>query len=323
MPLSIVLGLVAAGLVRAEGDKPEGGVTLYTPVDIGVPHVNSGSADLRVLVPTRPSDGNRIANPYDLFSSVTHAWDSVVATQQAGLMDAKSPQIANSPLQEREAWHHYTAAQQGIVDSARFLITFTVVPSVQSGGSALHLAAAVGSTSRASELLAADSRAVDAVNGYGHSPLSHACAMGHVAMVRLLLTAGANAERRGYDGCTPLMIAAAFGHSEVAAVLISQGHAEPAATHAFAGSTALHFAAEIGSRDAIEVICSADSRAHAARTSAGGQALHTAADCNQTGVIPALIKCGADVNSLLAGELLSHFFVDVAVFVVCFSTIFF
>jgi hypothetical protein len=303
--LSLLLcGLAHRSALAAVKDEPKADVALYVPLDLQVPHVTGGSSDLRVLVPTRPSDGSRIANPTDLYASVTNAWESVVATQQAGLMDAKAPHVANSPLHEREAWHHYTAGQQGVVDSARFLITFTAVPSVQSGGSALHLAAAVGAGGRVSEILAADASAsvVDAVNGYGHTPLIHACAMGHAAVVRQLLAAGADVERRGYDGCTPLMIAAAFGHAHVVTVLLSEGRADASAVHAFAGSTALHFAAEIGSQGSIEAICAAAPRAYAARTSSGGQPLHTAADCNQSMAIPALIACGADVNSLLAGD---------------------
>lgn len=75
----------------------------------------------------------------------------------------------------------------------------------------MHLASAMGSEDRVVELLAADgtSEVVDARNGYGHTPLTHAAAMGHERVVRVLLAAGANPEHRGYDGCTPLMVAGA------------------------------------------------------------------------------------------------------------------
>lgn len=189
-------------------------VALYVPVDVSIPQTAGGSRDLKMLVPTRPSDGSRIAQPMELFEAVKGAWDGVVATQQAGLMDAKAPQLADVPLAAEEAWHHYRAGQQGVVDSARFLITFTVVPSVQSGGSALHLAAAMGAEARLAELLSdASPDAIEARNGYGHTPLTHAVAMGHAGSVRLLLAAGASAEHRGFDGCTPLMVAGEGGPS--------------------------------------------------------------------------------------------------------------
>ena len=184
-------------------------VTLYVPVNVAVPQTAGGSRDLQMLVPTRPSDGSRIAHPMELFESVRGAWDGVVATQQAGLMDAKAPQLADVPLRAEEAWHHYRAGQQGVVDAARFLITFTLVPSVQSGGSALHLAAATGAEARLAQLLRESPTLdiVDARNGYGHTPLTHAVATGQAGAVRALLAAGADPEHSGYDGCTPLMIA--------------------------------------------------------------------------------------------------------------------
>jgi len=69
----------------------------------------------------------------------------VVEPHQAGLMDPKhSSAVAAAGLSSEEAWHHFQAGQAGVVDSARFLITFSMVPSVQTGGSRLHIAAAMG-----------------------------------------------------------------------------------------------------------------------------------------------------------------------------------
>ena len=60
------------------------------------------------------------------------------------------------PLSEGEAWHHYEASQAGVIDSSRFLITFTMIPSVQSGGSPLHVAAAIGNVARVRAMLESD-----------------------------------------------------------------------------------------------------------------------------------------------------------------------
>ena len=56
--------------------------------------------------------------------------------------------------------------------------------------------------------------------------------------------AGANIEHVGAQGATALMIAASFGHAEVVSVLIERG-ATVDRQHAYAGTTALHFAAEV------------------------------------------------------------------------------
>ena len=65
-----------------------------------------------------------------------------------------------------------------------------------------------------------------------------------MAVVRLLLEEGADPELAAASGATALMMAAAMGGEEVAATLL-EGGAAPNTRHAFAGTTALHFAAEV------------------------------------------------------------------------------
>jgi ankyrin repeat protein len=285
-------------------------VSLFTPVDVNVPATSGASRPLQVRIPNRPGSAGRLA-PVELFASVQASWAAVVEPQQAGLMDAKAPQTASLPLTQGEAWHHYAAANTGTVDSARFLISFAIVPSLQAGGTLLHLAAAVGALERVAALLrgggvevddSAPGAEVDALNDHAHSALVHAAAMGHAPVVRALLAAGAAVERRGRDGATPLMIAAAFGHADVVDALLAAG-ADASAAHAFAGSTALHFAAEMGRVDVIRGLCAASPAVAGRRTSIGGLALHTASDCNQSLAIPVLVaECGCEVNALLAGD---------------------
>ena len=99
------------------------------------------------------------------------------------------------------------------------------------------------------------------------------------------------------------MVASSFGHVEVLTVLIFDGGADPNALHNFAGSTALHFAAEMGRSLVIGVLCDAGANVNS-RTIAGGTPLHTAADSNQSRAAAVLLssRCRSDPNALLAGD---------------------
>lgn len=61
---------------------------------------------------------------------------------------------------------------------------------------------------------------VNAQSSTGNTPLMYACAGGHVAAVKELLTHGANVEDHNENGHTPLMEAASAGHVEVAKVIL-------------------------------------------------------------------------------------------------------
>ena len=135
-----------AALRRGERRRSGGrllSVTQYTPVRVTVPVGNIGaSGELDLYVPNKRRFSRAVSDPQTLFHHVQGVWGAVVEENQAGLLDAKHQAAASMPLTAHEAWHHYTAGQRGIIDSARFLIAFSVVPSIQSGGSALHTAAA-------------------------------------------------------------------------------------------------------------------------------------------------------------------------------------
>jgi ankyrin repeat protein len=55
------------------------------------------------------------------------------------------------------------------------------------------------------------------------SVLHHAARRGDLAVVELLLAAGANVDRRSWDGSTPLHEAAVGGHLEVVRALLAAG----------------------------------------------------------------------------------------------------
>eukprot|EP00092_Neocalanus_flemingeri_P024493 GFUD01026561.1.p1 GENE.GFUD01026561.1~~GFUD01026561.1.p1 ORF type:complete len:899 (-),score=198.15 GFUD01026561.1:15-2711(-) len=273
---------------------PDTGVTNYLPVDIAAPH-GSQSANMQVLIPTVGE--HPIANPDQLFEHVKTSWDTVVESNQAGLADPKQGNFLPSGLSKQEAWHHFQAGQEGVVDSARFLITFSMVPSVQSGGSPLHIAASLGNLERVQALID-DGARVDAAKEDGTTPMHSAATMGHSAVVKLLIEEGAWVENTGNNGATALMMAAAMGNLDVISTLLDGG-ANPNTRHAFGKTTALHFAAEVGRAEAVELLCRRGADVEAEKTTGGGP-LHTAADANQTEVVRVLVKeCGANINKLL------------------------
>ena len=276
-------------------DAGDGELSEFVSRDVSV-----GSSTLSLRVPATPGERS-LTTAAAFYNSIAVTWDVVVEHAQAGLVDAKIAHLPQPPLSSSEAWHHRAAVKAGHVDSARLLITFGIVPSVQAGGELIHLAASAGDAAAVrAELDAGVAVDVPTVED-GHTPLLLAVAMGHTSLVKFLLGEGANVEARGKSGATSLMIATSMGHDDVLRVLLAHG-ADVSATHAFAGTTALHFAAEMGRVEAIKMLCAAGASA-AARTVAGGQPLHTAADTNQTAAARALIaSCNADVSALLAGD---------------------
>ena len=85
-----------------------------------------------------------VATPADLLQTVKTEWDDLVGHNDAGLVPAEQEGKPQPPLGEEEAWYQYQRTQSGEIDSARFLLVFGMVPSIKSGGSALHNAAAIG-----------------------------------------------------------------------------------------------------------------------------------------------------------------------------------
>lgn len=258
------------------------------------------------LPPARDKAGGggvaTIQTPHELMAHVSHAWESVVVPHQAGLSDAKASQVAAAaPLTADEAWHHFQAGQAGVVDSARFLIAFGIVPSLQSVTNRLHAAAARGYVEGLRTLLASpllvdiDERAP----GCGSTALIFAAAVGSVACVQLLLDAGAATEAVGNNGASALMVGAAMGHRDVVAALVTAG-ADVNRKHAFGGSTAMHLAAEMGRSSVITDLCEAGADVEAPKTN-GGRPLHTAADSDQPAAVHALLSspCNATTTALL------------------------
>ena len=279
---------------------PQASRDLATFLPVTVPVSQGGdTTNLQLLLPTRGSSS--IGSPQVLLEYVTGAWDAVVEHHQAGLAEPKQESALSSVgLSSEEAWHHFQAAQAGVVDSARFLITFSLVPSVQTGGSPLHIAAALGNVERVRQLLE-DGARVDEAKEDGTTALHSAATMGHAEVVQLLLEEEAWAEATGASGATALMMAASMGHSTVVVALL-EGGAGADTPHSYGGSTALHLAAEVGREEVVRELCKRGATVETRKVT-GGTAIHSAADANQTAVVRILVaECGADINALLARD---------------------
>lgn len=93
-----------------------------------------------------------------------------------------------------------------------------------------------------------------------------------------------------------------MGHADAIDLLV-QRKSDVDARHAFAGSTPLHFAAEMGHPSVVRRLCHLGADV-AAEKRHGGTALHVAADTNNSAVAQALLEepCGADPEAVLLGD---------------------
>eukprot|EP00943_MAST-04B_sp_MAST-4B-sp1_P003974 g3974.t1 len=273
-------------------------LTRYVPL-----RVQSKVYNKELLVPT--SGSYKIATAGDLFPKVKDVWDTVVEENQAGLVDPKHTTNAVSkpqPLSKEEAWHHYMAGQNGIIDSARFLITFNLFPSIQQGGQPIHIAAIHNDYNQIHYLIENKNTEVDVgKKSDGLTALIIACTLGNIESVEMLLKHNADVELMSKNGITPLMASASLGHVKVVEMLLSAG-ASPETTHPFAKTTPLHFASEMGNVEIINTLCKHLPKLGNMQNKIGGTPLHTAADTNQSASVIALVsgsKCKSNTNVLM------------------------
>ncbi|XP_041363273.1 ankyrin repeat and KH domain-containing protein 1-like [Gigantopelta aegis] len=129
----------------------------------------------------------------------------------------------------------------------------------------------------------------------GESLLSLACSAGYYELAQVLLAMKANVEDRGIKGdCTPLMEAASGGHVDIVRLLISHGADVDAQSSA--GNTPLHYAACGGFTEVVQEIIKANARVEVHNEN-GHTPLMEAASAGHVEVARILLDNGAGINT--------------------------
>jgi ankyrin repeat protein len=130
-------------------------------------------------------------------------------------------------------------------------LLLTAAAALADGGPAeLHSAVAANDTLAVTRLLAVTD--VDAETESGNTSLMVAAAYGYTAMARLLVDAGADVNARGRIGNTALICAAQEGHTDIVRALVEAGARGHDANEY--GNTALSLACGYGHREIVGLL---------------------------------------------------------------------
>ncbi|CAE7250568.1 ANK2 [Symbiodinium sp. CCMP2592] len=245
-----------------------------------------------------------LSSPEDIHRALSPAWEVLVEQRNAaGLVPASQEGQPQQPMGRDEAAFQYRRVQDGQVDSARLLLVFGLVPSARHldpSTAELFRRERANSKSKASGQLAT----LSAFHRYadGSMPLHLAVTFGLSESVDALLHAGADVHATSDSGVLPIHASAIAGHRYSLDLLV-EARADPNAPHGFAGTTAMHFAAEMGHSEVVRRLCELRADVEASKAQ-GGTALHTAADTNNSAVVQALLSepCSCDPEALLLGD---------------------
>ena len=178
------------------------------------------------------------------------------------------------------------------------LIAISLFATLTGGGAELTLVDAVkaGNVSAVRAMLTtpAGKAAVNAPEPDGTTALHWATRADEVAIARLLVGAGANANAANRYGVTPLSLAADNASGDLVEVLLKAG--ADAKTQVKDGETVLMAAARTGSPKAVQLLIDAGASVDAREQRMGETALMWAAAENRPDVEKILIAHGADVN---------------------------
>ena len=117
---------------------------------------------------------------------------------------------------------------------------------------------------------------------------------GHLDIARVLLEAGADQDAAMQDGHTALHSASRKGHLDIVRLLLDPGVDKDAARQN--GETALHLASRKGHLDVVRLLLEAGANKDAARQN-GATALHGASDQGHLDIVRVLLEAGADKDA--------------------------
>jgi ankyrin repeat protein len=213
---------------------------------------------------------------------------------------------SNSALADRIEAGDRKAAQELLARNA------SVNAAQPDGSTPLHWAVYRVDEELVKTLIARGAKA-DVVNAYGSSPLSEAARVANTKLIEMLLDAGADPNRANDDGETPLMLAARTGALKVAEVLVAH-KADVNVRERFREQSALMWAAAEGHSEMVAFLISKGAKVNVRATAndwpnqmtseprvqyrptGGLTPLLYAARGGCMGCIEALIKGGADVD---------------------------
>ena len=179
--------------------------------------------------------------------------------------------------------------------SLAFILSGALAAFAGANGSELADAARRGNAASVRDLVeSADAAELDLPGRDSMTPLLWAAQANDVEIARLLLDAGADANRGNRYGITPLWLGATNRSPALVALLLEHGaEATAALPH---GETALMAAARSGDAESIQLLLAAGSDPNARETSLGETALIWAAAEDHAVAIRALVAGGADPN---------------------------
>jgi ankyrin repeat protein len=221
--------------------------------------------------------------------------------EQAGLVvDLDGPQYRREEGDDfEEQWRPVHLAARG--KSAQIMralvrrgVNIHAVTSVRQQ-QPLHHVATLGHEKVLQVLIEAGA-AIDALDWMGFSALSLACAGGHQAMVKQLLTAGAAPDPASPASWVrwPLQEASMTGRAAVVEMLLAAGaRIEATGLH---GRTALHVAAEANRAGVVRVLAAAGANLEAKMEIGGLTPLMLACHDERAEALAALIEAGADIE---------------------------
>lgn len=164
---------------------------------------------------------------------------------------------------------------------------------MSSPGARLIAAAADGDLKQVKKLILEDEVNVNARDWDDLTPLTPACAAGHLDVIQFLLSNGADVNLSDKDGITPLMEASIMGHTQIISMLME--HGATVDTKASSDVTALWLASGEGRTEVVKLLLGEKGHADPNNVRQDGiSALMTASVNGHYETVKVLLEYGAD-----------------------------